>query len=321
MNKKILLFTLLLVVPFTFLKAQINITFTPDATVTNKSIIHEMEGNLSTVLTEINSAYKDNRALNLAGLPMTQFAKGELSKLWANSLFYCKDNNMSTRIWNFSNGYMVRQVPLMITPRDNSGSKEVFQEAVVEFDGSGNISDFKFASLKQMGKSLEHAGNTEEVKHKIAILSYCDRLRTAYNTRDIRFFQQFFRGDTLIIKGQANDGKPISSAYNKEYVNTLQNIFAKRYWIEVKFSEIGTNDKGEASSGIIRSTKNPNLYAVRFQQEWIASDYSDESYVFLLFDFTNEDAPAIPVRILAPVWVGGQKISDKELYSIEDFEK
>lgn len=330
MSKRIVLFTLLLLAPFAFLKAQISVTLTHDATFTNESIIRKMEGNLSKVLTEINSAYHAKRELNLVGLPMTQFAKEGISMLWSTSSFFCDDNYVVTRMWNFSNGYMIRQVPLLITPRDNSGTKEVFQEAVVEFDASGNISDFKFASLTQMGESLEHAGDPVDVERKITILSYCDRFRTAYNTKDIKFMQQVFSEDALIITGtvvtsKAYDGKPISSVkykkQNKEqYLANLQRAFAANQWIEVTFSEIGTKGEGGASIGITRSTENPNLYGVRLRQEWKSSRYSDEGYVFLLWDFTNEDAPIIHVRTWQPEWVGGQKISDKELFSLEDFE-
>lgn len=331
MSKRTVLFTLLLLLPFAFLKAQVSVTLTHDASFKNESIIRKMEGNLSKVLTEINNAYNAKQELNLVGLPMTQFAKEGISMLWANSAFFCDDNYVVTRMWNFSNGYMVRQVPLLITPRDNSGSKEVFQEAVVEFDAAGNISDFKFASLTQMGESLEHAGDPVDVERKITILSYCDRFRTAYNTKDIKFMQQVFSDDALIITGtvitsKANDGmKPVSSVkykkQNKEqYIANLQRAFAANQWIEVTFSEIGTNGEGGASIGITRSTENPNLYGVRLRQEWKSSRYSDEGYVFLLWDFTNEDAPIIHVRTWQPEWVGGQKISDKELFSLEDFE-
>ncbi|MBO4645806.1 MAG: hypothetical protein J5642_04750 [Bacteroidales bacterium] len=329
MGKKIFLAILLLFVPYV-MKAQVSVTFTHDTTFKGESIIRKMEGNLSNVLTEINNAYDGKREINLGGLPMTQYAKEGLSSLWANSSFFCDDSYVVVRMWNFSNGYMVRQIPLLITPRDNSGNRKVYQEAVVEFDVSGNISDFKFASLVQMGESLEHAGDPVDVERKITILSYCDRFRTAYNTKDIQFMQQVFSEDALIITGtvitsKAYDGKPISSVkYKKQnkaqYIANLKRAFDANEWIDVKFSEIGTNGEGGASIGITRSTENPNLYGVRLRQEWKSSRYSDEGYVFLLWDFTNEDAPVIHVRTWQPEWVGGKKLSDRELFSLEDFE-
>ena len=331
MNKKIVIAFLLCVLSWSGLMAQtVSVTFSHDESFTNTAIVKKMENNLSKVLTEINRAYNANDEVNMVGLPLTQFAKESLGMLWSNTLFYCDDIYVVTRMWNFSNGYMVRQIPLLLTPRDQSGGKEIYQEAVVEFDAAGNISDIQFASLKQMGESLEQAGDPVDVERKITILSYCDRFRTAYNTKDMKFLQQVFSDDALIITGsvitsKVYDGKPISSVkykkQNKEqYLENLQRAFTANQWIEVTFSEIGTNGEGGASMGITRSTENPNLYGVRLRQEWKSSRYSDVGYVFLLWDFTNEDAPVIHVRTWQPEWVGGNKISDKELFSLEDFE-
>lgn len=331
MKKSLLLCSFIVTLFFVKVTAQtVSVTLSHDESFTNESIVKKMENNLSKVLSEINTAYSEKREVNIVGLPLTQFAKDALSMLWSNTLFYCDDSYLVVRMWNFSNSYMVRQVPILLIPRDGSSKKEVYQEAVVEFDASGNVSDFKLASVKHLGESFERMGNPVDVERKIMILSYCDRFRTAYNTKDIQFMQQVFSDDALIITGtvittKTYEGKPITSVrykkQNKEqYLANLQKAFAANEWIDVKFSEIGTQGDGEASIGITRSTENPNLYGVRLRQEWKSSRYSDKGYVFLLWDFTNENSPVIHVRTWQPEWVGDKKISDRELFSLEDFE-
>ena len=260
---------------------------------------------------------------------MTKFAQESLSTLWANAKFYVDDPYPCLRLWNFSNGYMVRQVPLLLFPRDKSADKDIYQEAAIDFDTDGNISDFTFVSLKQLGESLEKGGDPVDKERRAIILKYCDRFCTAYNTKDMKFMQQVFGEDALIITGsvvktKTTDGKYISSVkYKKQdkeqYLANLQNVFRKNEWIKVTFYEIGYKGEG-GGTAVTRSTENPNFYGVRLRQSWKSSSYSDEGYVFLLWDFTNEDKPVIHVRTWQPEYIEkDKKLPEKDLFTLEDF--
>ena len=60
---------------------------------------------------------------------------------------------------------------------------------------------------------------------------------------------------------------------------------------------------------------------MRLHQSWKSTNYSDEGYVFLLWNFSNEEKPQIEVRTWQPEIVNGKKIDDDEIISIGDFEE
>lgn len=326
MIKRILLTAFFCVLAWVGIHAQVSVVLQYDTCFKNEAIVKKMEANLSKVLTEINSAYEAKREIKVVGLPMDKFAQESLSSLWANAQFHVDDDYPVLRLWNFSNGYMVRQIPLRLFPRDKSADKDIYQEAAVYFDTDGNISDFTFVSLKQLRESLEKGGDPVDKERKAIILKYCDRFCTAYNTKDMEFMRQVFGGDGLIItnsvvRTKATDGN-IPRKYNQDkehYLASLQNVFSKNEWIKVTFYEIGYKGEG-GGSAITRSCENPNFYGVRLRLLWESSSYREEGYIFWLWDFTNEDKPVIHVRTWQPEYIEkDKKLSEKDLFTLEDF--
>ncbi len=328
MKNYVVLITMMLL-PLTFVAQTVNVRLHPDASFNNDKLVTVMENNLSGVLTEINAAQRDKRPLNLDGLAMDEFAKGGLRMLWANVYFYCDDDYVVDRLWNFSDGYMARSIPIIITPEGEEFASGVFQEAVVEFNKKGVISDFRFAMDAAVGESMEQGGDAVDMERRMQILAYCDRFRTAYNTKDLVFIEQVFSDDALIITGKVVTARkgdnPIAShvtykQYDKQqYLNNLRRVFARNSWIEVKFSQIGEHGEGDGERAVTRSTENPNIYGVRLRQEWKSSSYSDEGYVFLLWDFTDEEHPVIHVRTWQPEYIGASKLPEDEIFTIDDF--
>lgn len=310
----------------------VTVNLTVDSSFDNQTIIQKLENNLGKVLTEINRAQKENRPLNIAGLPMNDFASKSLSMLWANIHFYCDDEEVVERCWPLTNGYLIRRIPLIITPQGEEFGSGTYQEAIVEFTSSGIISDFRFALDAQLGESMEHGGEgVVEAERRMLILSWCERLRTAYNTKDLDFINKTFSDDALIINGTVIKTKP--SEMNKEglkvfykkqnkqqYLANLKLAFMRNKWIDVKFSQIGEKGETGGPESITRSTENPNKYGVRLRQEWRSSNYSDEGYLFLLWDFSNENEPVIDVRTWQPEWVGGKKLPNDDIFSLSDFD-
>lgn len=218
---------------------------------------------------------------------------------------------------------MARSIPIIITPEGEEYGSGVFQEAVVEFDSKGRISDFRFAMDAAVGESMEQGGDAVDIERRMQILAYCDRFRTAYNTKDIGFLEQVFSDDALIITGKVVTARQGDIAprptvtYKKhdktQYLNNLRRAFARNKWVEVRFSQIGEHG-GDGERAVTRSTENPNIYGVRLYQEWNSTTYSDKGYVFLLWDFTDEQHPVIHVRTWQP-----EMTPRDEIFSTDDF--
>lgn len=309
----------------------VGVTLTTDEHAGRPAAVSRVQDNLSALLTEINAAQKANRDLNIVGLPLDDFAKKSLTMMWANIHFYCDDEEVVDRCWVFEDGFMVRQIPLIITPQGETFGSGTYQEAVAEFDKNGNIKDFRFALDAQLSEGMEKCGAAVEEDRRMIILKYCERFRTAYNTKDIQFMKQIFSDDALIITGNVVMAKPTETSYGgqkvvykkqtkQQYITNLQRAFIRNKWIDVKFSQIGDNGEEGGCPGITRSSVNPNMYGVRLRQEWRSSNYNDEGYLFLLWDFTDEAKPVIHVRTWQPEWVGGQRLPEKDVFSLTDFD-
>ena len=296
----------------------VDVTLTIDEHVDRPSALAAAQSNLAAVLTEINRAQKAKEAVSVKNLRMDDFAKKSLARLWAVTPFYCDDEEVVERCWVFKNGtMMVSHIPLIITPEDENFGLGTYQEAVVEFDTKGQLIDFRFALDAQTAESMERCGTVVDKEKQMIILQYVERFRTAYNQKDISTIEKMFSDDALIITGrvvmakpQGDQGAQFKVEYNKQnkqqYISNLRRAFLRNKWIDVKFSQIGENGEDGGCAGITQSTKDKTKYGVRLRQSWKSSNYSDEGYLFLLWEFPEDGGdPIIHVRTWQPEMVGG----------------
>ena len=296
----------------------VDVTLTVDEHVDHPSALAAAQSNLAAVLTEINRAQKAKESVSVKNLRMDEFAKKSLARLWAVTPFYCDDEEVVERCWVFKNGtMMVSHIPLIITPEDENFGLGTYQEAVVEFDTKGQLIDFRFALDAQTAESMERCGTVVDKEKQMIILQYVERFRTAYNQKDISTIEKMFSDDALIITGrvvmakpQGDQGAQFKVEYNKQnkqqYISNLRRAFLRNKWIDVKFSQIGENGENGGCAGITQSTKDKTKYGVRLRQSWKSSNYSDEGYLFLLWEFPEDGGdPIIHVRTWQPEMVGG----------------
>ena len=96
----------------------------------------------------------------------------------------------------------------------------------------------------------------------------------------------------------------------QEYINRLRGIFARNSYIKVSFDEIK----------VMMHPVNENYYGVTLHQGYKSSTYSDDGYLFLLWDFTDEQAPQIHVRTWQPDMLNGSRLPEDEIFSLADFD-
>ena len=164
--------------------ASVTVTLTVDEMMPAPAALKTAEKNLSIVLSEINRAQKAKEILVTKHLPMDDFSLKSLINLWAVTPFYCDDSEVVERCWVFKDGtMMVSHIPLIITPEDENFGFGTYQEAVIEFDKYGRLTDFRFALDAHMAESMERCGSVVEKETRMIILQYVERFRTAYNKR------------------------------------------------------------------------------------------------------------------------------------------
>lgn len=313
------IFTLLLLVP-TLMWAGVQISISDG--IDNQSVKTKMETKMSALLTEINAAQASGRALNFANLNLSSSVQMSLSMLWENSPFICTDEEIVERCLTTGTGYQVRNIPLMMKPRaDRSFGESEYQEAVISFDRQGNIESFYLSiSMNLYMNVIRDNKEVTDLRRRQLILDYVEQFRTSYNTKDIQFLEQVFSDDALIITGKVISQKkdnmklPDKIVYKKqtkqEYLTNLRRVFANNSYIKVTFDDIK----------VMRHPVNPNFYGVTLHQGYTSSNYHDDGYLFLLWDFTDENQPQIHVRTWQPDQINGDRIPDDEIFSLNDFD-
>ena len=169
------------------------------------------------------------------------------------------------------------------------------------------------------------SGKLEEQdgKNRRMILNYVEHLRTSYTTKDIDFLEQLFSENALIVVGtvvhtapqeEADYLPPAQVMYNvkskRQYLDRLKEVFKANRNIDVQFSDFR----------IMRHPTQPGIYGVSLRQKYRSDLYSDDGYLFLLWDFRDETAPKIHVRTWQPrMQPGHTPLPESEIFSIRNF--
>lgn len=330
--KKIVLKTIMLALAC-LMPAGISAQYSTNFTVTeikNVDLRANIDLAISGLLTAFNNAQGKGEAPHISGIDCTPEVEETIQKLWQDCPFRCAETEVVERATRTARGeWQVRNIPLIMMPIEGE-SKDVswkkFQEGVFTLDKDGMVTDFHLALdadlyIKVMGS----AAAVEDFVQRQLILEYVERFRNAYNLKDINFLQQIFSDDALIITGKViktvksdinrlsgNNQKIIySKQTKKEYLTKLERIFKANKRINVLFDDIK----------VVRHPAKADFYGVTLKQGYNSDIYSDEGYLFLLWDFTNPDAPQIHVRTWQPDKIDvNTPLPEEEIFSIDDFD-
>lgn len=163
----------------------------------------------------------------------------------------------------------------------------------------------------------------DDARRRRLILNYMEHLRTSYTTKDIDFLEQLFSERALIVVGtviraSANSETgylpPARVVYNlkskRQYLDRLKEVFRANRQIDVRFTDFS----------IMRHPTRPGIYGVTVRQAYRSDLYSDDGYLFLLWDFADETAPQIHVRTWQPYWLDNQTpLARDSVLGIRDF--
>ena len=278
---------------------------------------------ISGLLTAFNNAQGNNDVPHIAGIDITPEVEQTIMKLWADCPFRCVDTEVVERAVKTPRGeYEVRNIPLMMVPIEGE-SKDVswkkYQEGVFVLDKNGMVTDFHLALDANLYiKVMSSALTVDDVIRRQLILEYVERFRNAYNLKDLNFLEEIFSDDALIITGKvvkrvksdvkiSNTDIVYKKQNKKQYLTNLATVFKANKRINVLFDEIK----------VARHPAKEDFYGVTLKQGWQSDNYSDIGYLFLLWDFTNPDAPQIHVRTWQPdefIEAGG------EVFTVDDFD-
>ena len=311
------------------LRAQDGVTFELVRGIADGPVKTQIENQTVKLLTMLNQAQAQNKkSLNFTGINISDEARQTVLQLW---------NYQHMRVWQDvedeepyigetclkfgRNGWQVRGIPMHLYPVEGKQStlKNEYTEININYDSNGRIVDFNVSlSKQQYGDILKNAKSVEDEYNRMILAHWMEQLATAYNQRNIQFFQDVFSDDALIITGvrsmkrQSTDVRladkaayEYSVSTKKEYISKLTRIFDKKRnpSINIVFGD---------DAVYRRHGGNPRYYMVDVTQYWNTTSYSDVGHLFVIWDFKNPDEPQILVR----VW---QHPDDTKKFTAKDF--
>ena len=288
-----------------------------------------IENNVSRLLSAVNQCEESgSMTLSLTGVNILPSASEEMRKLWSHDRFNCTDEDIVEDVLSIKGGYQVRNIPLMCNPKDTTCHD--YKEAVIDFDRNGQVTSFLYTlspELYSKDRRMLMQDPTKDVRDinvRQKVIGFVEKFRTAYNLRDIDFLNEVFSDNALIITGRVitlaksdvslNEQKIIT--YKKEtkpqYLAKLARIFRANKYINVEFDSLL----------MVKHPNKEHIYGVTVHQRWTTTSYSDDGWVFLLWDFTDEERPKIHVRTWQPEFIDDrnrQRISKNDIFSLSDF--
>jgi len=294
--------------------------------INNESLKQRMEIRVSSLLTEISQATKADRPLRLKEIVMTDEAKMAIKRLWNSYHFLCDNQVNEVLCLTDVNGYEVRNIPVSLLPVGSGYTGEREKELTICITRDGIISGVHMALSNNAFQNIVNKGlDVTDMRRRLEILNFVEAFRSYYDEKDIKSLRQVYSDDALIITGKVIQRKSshnesptflrpeiVYSKRNKEqYLKSLEGIFHKNKFIKVSFDSIQ----------VVRHPAKPNFYGVTLFQNWKSSNYQDDGYVFLLWEFKdgNEEHPIVHVRTWQPDRIGTRPLVKKEIFTIDDF--
>lgn len=280
------------------------------------------ETNISKLINAINISFNLKQPLNLNGVNISPEAAKSLDMLWDTSVFHCVEDEIveEALIIGLRGEYEVRNIPFLFEDLDED---DRYHEVAITFTKSGSISSFRLVLDNNLYRQVITSGSAvTDIRRRQLILDYVEQFRTSYNTKDLVFLNQVFSDDALIITGRVINSRNTDSAlrsssprieYTKQnkaqYISKLSRIFKNNKRVHVTFDKIK----------VMCHPVNADWYGVTLHQGYSTDSYHDDGWVFLLWDFTIEDAPVIHVRTWQPDAFEGRSLDEDEIFGIDDF--
>lgn len=317
------IFTLISLLTITFWAMAQDINMTIVDGIQNTTVKNRMERGISKLLTEINQACAQERPLRLDGIDMALSGKRSLQALWKNLHFLIEDNTIVERCLSSAEGYVIRNIYTQVNPMIEGYNDEPERALTIRLTRDGQIASVAMAASDAVyGRIMEQGLSVTDLERRTTILSFVENYRSFYDEKDLKSIDRVFSDDAIIITGtvpmQRNVSNDMGSwreqikykVQNKpQYLNSLAANFKRNKYIKVTFSDVE----------VVRHPANPNYYGVTLHQHWKSSNYEDDGYLLLIWEFHDGQDPIIHYRTWQPDRIGSHSLTKDEIINIMDF--
>ena len=159
-------------------------------------------------------------------------------------------------------------------------------------------------------KDKNSSDTLSDAREREVILKFIEEVRGYYMSKDIDALKTLFSDAGLIVVNgnmyAVKTGRSIPNN-NRGYLDYLNTLFKKSRLVEVDFDSIS----------IVRHDLKPQFYGVTLHQSFKNnSPYNYDGWLFMLWDFTNQDRPFIHFRR----WQSDEEVEKNGVMDLSDFD-
>jgi hypothetical protein len=317
----VLILFLLVAVP---VKSQQEVDFGISDGLTDSTMCARIEMNMKYFLQSLNENAVTGKIPKFPSKVYVKDADKKIEEMLKNSAMPCTTSMLKCRVFLTNDGgYQIRGIPVKVMAADEDKQN---QEIVVEFNSLGLIDNVSISLENQRYKALmEEAEGIKDVARRQVIIDFVENFRTSYNRKDLKYLQQVYSDNALIITGRvvktvntpetamkylSQEKIKYITQTKKEYLDKLAMVFKATKFLNVDFSDIE----------IAQHPKYPDIYGVTLKQGWRTDRYSDDGYLFLMIDFKDELNPLIQVRTWQPTkFPSGKPLPRDQVFHLGSF--
>lgn len=285
------------------------------------SLREKVEERITSLLSELTQASKAHRPLKLDSLYLSPRANKRLSNLWRNLHFSCEDAQIVERCLRDVKGYQVRNIFVTLQPTTNGYTGSISRELAIFFDSQGFVTGVNMALEDSiyhdiMNRAITVTDSLQRLEIIKSIEEFCnyyeekdlEALKVIYSDKHLSFgddILEYAKRDTINIKTS------ICKAEKEQYIRCIEKIFKDNEYVNMNFDKVI----------VYRANHKADFYGVTLHQEWNSDYSSNNGYMFLLWQFMeNDDERAcVQVRTWQPEVVNGHRLSPDEIYTVNDF--
>jgi hypothetical protein len=292
-----------------------NVSFVIYGGIEKGSLKETIESNTIKLINCLNSAYTKKEVLPKFDTKcISQNGIEAVTDLWKVGHFYFTENAISEILLRKGKSFQIRNIPV-------SFGNENGTEIVIGYLTNGTIDTLYMALDVYITKDVLGGKIVEDQTRRQIILNFIENLRTYYFKKDIDNIEKLYSDKALIIVGKVletvnNPLDQIPTTFTsgqaiylvrtkKEYIDTLREVFNNTSGLLVNFKNIEVKIH----------PKNKNFYGVLLRQTWQSSTYSDDGWLFLLFQFKESGQHLIWVR----TWQDLRDTKSGDVFGLHNF--
>ncbi len=226
------------------------------------------------------------------------------------------EKDFQINYYNLGHRVQIRAVPIIVTLNDRRKKTLIDKLSFTYEDGKVTWVNFALDD-SYLDAAFKQAERAKDAKERLQCISFLEYYKTIFAMKDDVKIEQIFADSAAIFIGYVSDTEEVSEnlkdaidlqigsktvvkrVSKSDYITRLKDkVFKENDCVNIQFTD----------HEIIRRSSRRPIYAIQLHQLYYSTNYSDEGYLMLYIDFTQEGEPKIFFRYWQQEHIGEEAL-------------